>query len=63
MSTPIATSAYSVGCWNSGRTLSISVRKSAASNVPTNEPLAAREARAAEHRGGDALERLVADDR
>ena len=55
--------AYSVGCWKSGRTLLISERKNAASNVPTKDPRPAREARAAEDGGGDARERVVADDR
>ena len=32
-------SAYSVGCWKSGRTLSTSVRKNAASSVPKYDPL------------------------
>ncbi len=38
MSPPMVMFAYSAGCWNSGRTLLISVRKNAASNVPKNDP-------------------------
>ena len=49
INTPIVISAYSVGWWNSGRTLSISVRKSAASSAPTKRPAAPGEAGAPEH--------------
>ena len=63
ISTPIVISAYSVGWWNSGRTLSISVRKRAASSVPTNDPRPPARLAPPSTAGGDALQRLVADDR